>query len=106
MVKLEIELEELDYDMLIDQFLPQLTQHLRASGNPIGMLLSNGMTASVARTVLRSLSQEQKDQLTCDLLNNSKERLISSLEEGLAQKGFHLKVHSASASAHQSMNHR
>ncbi len=99
MVKLEIELEELDYNMLIDNFLPQLSQHLRASGNPIGMLLSNGMGSTMAKGVLRTLSQEQKDQLTCDILNSNKEKLISSLEEGLEQKGFHLKVHSAAASA-------
>lgn len=99
MVKLEIELEELDYDMLIDNFLPQLSQHLRDSGNPIGMLLSNGMTASVARGVLRTLSQAQKDQLTCDLLNSNKDKLVHSLEESLEQKGFHLKVRSANASS-------
>ncbi len=100
MVKLEIELDELDYETLIDHFLPQLTEHLRSSGNPIGMLLSNGMSASVARGVLRSLSQAQKDQLTCDLLNGNKQKLIATLEDSLEQKGFHLSVRSAHASTH------
>ena len=71
MITLQVQLDDLDYDMLVERFLPALTEQLRASGNPVGMLLSNGMSAELAKRIVKGLSREQKDRLAADLINGN-----------------------------------
>ena len=52
MIKVELTVDELDYGSLVEQFLPELAEKLRASGNPVGMLLSNGMPAAMAKGIV------------------------------------------------------
>ena len=81
MIRLTIELEDVDFDVLIEHYLPVIGEHLRSSGNPLGALLSNGASASVAKGMLRALSTEKKEQLAADLINGNRQQLISSLEK-------------------------
>jgi hypothetical protein len=83
MIKLGIEITDIDYDSLIEQYLPLMTERLRQSGNPVAMLISNGMPASMAKMILKKLPPATKDQLTADLLNTNKDQL-SLLLKGLA----------------------
>lgn len=92
MITLQVQLDDLDYDMLVERFLPALTEQLRASGNPVGMLLSNGMSAELAKRVVKGLSREQKDRLAADLINGNQEKIRGSIEQAAAQKGVSLKV--------------
>ena len=48
MIKLEIDIDDLNYDDLMEQYLPVMAEKLRASGNPVAMLISNGMPAAMA----------------------------------------------------------
>ncbi|MCD7929858.1 MAG: hypothetical protein LUF86_06835 [Clostridiales bacterium] len=98
MIKLELEISEVEYETLLD-LLPQMGEQLRQSGNPVGMLLSNGMSSGMARRVLSTLSQEQKDKLAADLINGNSQKLIDKTE-GLAwQNGVGLKIASLEATA-------
>ena len=45
MIRLSIELDDVDFDRLIEQYLPVIGDQLRASGNPVGMLLSVPLTS-------------------------------------------------------------
>lgn len=92
MIKLEMELDELDYDAMLELMLPRLTEQLRSSGNPVGMLLTNGMPMGMAKKIVAGLSQDQKDKLLCDMLNANKARLISKAERFAQQNGVHGKV--------------
>lgn len=98
MITLQIQLSDLDYDVLVDQFLPALTEQLRSSGNPVGMLLSNGMSAELAKRIIKGLSQEQKDRLATDLINGNQEKIRNFIEQAAAQKGVSLKITSVQAS--------
>lgn len=98
MITLQLQLDDLDYDVLVDQFLPSLTEQLRASGNPVGMLLSNGMSAGLAKRVIKGLSQEQKDKLAADLINGNREKIRGFLEQAAAQRGISLKITAVEAS--------
>lgn len=99
MIKLELELTDLNYDALLEQLLPRLSESLRNSGNPMGLLLSNGMGAGMAKKVLASLSQEQKDKLVVDLLNANSGKFAVKAEEFAARNGMQAKVSSFKASA-------
>ncbi|MCD7887058.1 MAG: hypothetical protein LUG44_05500 [Clostridiales bacterium] len=96
MIKMELEVSEVEYETLLD-LLPQVGEQLRQSGNPVGMLLSNGMSAGMARRVLGTLSQEQKDRLAADLINGSSRKLIDKTEELARQNGVGLKIASLEA---------
>lgn len=97
MIRLTIELEDVDFDVLIEHYLPVIGEHLRSSGNPLGALLSNGASASVAKGMLRALSPEKKEQLAADLINGNRQQLISSLEKMAASQGFQARVRSLQA---------
>lgn len=99
MLKLELELTDLNYDTMLEQLLPRLTDQLRSSGNPVGMLLSNGMNAGMAKKIIAGLSQEQKDKLLADMLNANSAKLIAKAESYAAQNGIQGKVVSVRAIA-------
>ncbi len=97
MIRLSIELDDVDFDRLIEQYLPVIGDQLRASGNPVGMLLSNGMSAGMAKGILRTLSQDKKEQLAADLINGNAAKLTASIEKMAAEKGFQAKVRALEA---------
>ena len=97
MIRLTIELEDVDFDVLIDHYLPVIGAQLRSSGNPLGMLLSNTASASVAKGMLRALSPEKKEQLAAELINGNRQKLIASLEEMASSHGFQARVRSLQA---------
>lgn len=99
MIKLELELTDLNYDAMLETLLPRMTEQLRNSGNPVGMLLSNGMGAGMAKKILSTMSQQQKDQLIVDMLNANKGKLITKAEELAAQNGIQGRVSSLKVSA-------
>ncbi|MCD8189243.1 MAG: hypothetical protein LUD78_03325 [Clostridiales bacterium] len=96
MIKLELEISEVEYETLLN-LLPKVGEQLRQSGNPVGMLLSNGMSAGMAKRVLSTLSQEQKDKLAADLINGSSQKIIGKTEEVARQNGVGLKIASLEA---------
>ena len=66
MIHLELTVDDLDYDMLIDRFLPVIAEKLQQNNNPIAMLISNGMPASMAKSIVKQLPQDKKDQFAAD----------------------------------------
>lgn len=97
MIKLELELSELDFNALIETYWPQIVDQLKKAGHPIGAMLANGMPISVAKGMLRALSQEKKEQLAVSLLNNNQKKLVSSIETAGAKKGISLHINNLSA---------
>ncbi len=97
MLQLQLTLDDLDFDALVEQFLPQLTDQFRASGNPIGMLLSNGMTAGMAKNVLHTLSPEKKEQLLADMINANQSKISAKIEKTARNNGVYVRVVSATA---------
>lgn len=92
MIKLEIDIRDIDYDSLLEQYLPALTEQLRRSGNPVAMLLSNGMPASMARMVLKKLPPATKEQLTADLINSNREQLEKLLKDMAGSQKIRLEI--------------
>lgn len=92
MIRLEIELDEVDFNALIDRYLPVIGEHLRGSGNPLGALLSNPASASMAKGLLRSLSREKQEQLAAALINDNKDKLTAALENLAAEQGVRAQV--------------
>lgn len=77
MIKLELTLDNIDYDDLIDRYLPLVRDHLQASSNPVALLLSNGMSSAMAKKIVHTLPQQKKDELATELINANKKKLLS-----------------------------
>lgn len=92
MIKLEMEISDLDYELLLEKLMPYMGEHLRKSGNPLGMLLSNGMSSGMAKRVLSSVPQSQKDALICDLINSNSAKMAQKVEQTAAQQGVDVRI--------------
>ena len=95
MVKLELELTEIDYDRLIRDYLPKVQEKLQQSGSPLAGMLSGGMAGSV----LGLMPDSMKDKLAAELLNANAERLTAELEKVAERNGLPGRVRNLRATA-------
>jgi Rod binding domain-containing protein len=102
MIKLEINVSEVDYDKLVEQFLPMLIDNLRQSNNPAAALLSGGIPLPLAKMIVKKMPEQTKEQLVAELLNTNKAEMIRLLEETAAANGYHFRVSDINAHVTQS----
>ncbi len=95
MVKLELELTDIDYDALLRDYLPKIREKLEQSGNPLAGMLSGGM----AGTMLQMAPTSMKDRLAAEMLNLNAARLEQQLTEVAACNGINGKVQNLKATA-------
>ena len=48
MIKLEMELSDIDYEVLVKEILPKVADRLKQNGSPLAPLLSGGMATACA----------------------------------------------------------
>lgn len=92
MIKLEIDIRDIDYDGLIDQFLPVMLEKLRQSDHPASRLIAGGMPAPMAKLILKKLPPATKDQLTAELLNSNKEAITQFIKDIAGQNKIRLNI--------------
>ena len=97
MVKLELELTDIDYDFLIQEYLPRVQDKLQQSGSPLSSLLGGNM----AGTLLTMAPESVKDRLAAELINAAAPRLSEQLEIVAAKNGIPGKVKNLKATAMQ-----
>ena len=95
MVKLELELTEIDYDLLIREYLPKAVDKLKQSGSPLAGLLGGGMAGSL----LQMASNSMKDKLAAELINAGASQLEQELEKLAAKNGIPGRVKNLKATA-------
>ena len=100
MIKLEMIVDDIDYEAASDLLLPLLADKLKNEHKFAGNLLGSNMTGSFAKTMLRSMPQEKKDALAVKTLNGKKELLEEKAEELLREKNIHLKIKELSVYDH------
>ena len=80
MLELRILVDDIDYDSIAEYLIPAVAEKLRREekGGILGNVLAGNpaVAASVARTVLGTMSQEQKDQLLVQLVTKNREKLL------------------------------
>ena len=86
MIKLEMELSDIDYEVLVKEILPK-----------VAPLLSGGMAANV---LLRA-SDSVRDRMAAEILNAAAPRLTGTLEKLAADNGIPCKVQGLRATAAQ-----
>lgn len=95
MVKLELELTEIDYNYLLQEYLPKVQEKLQQSGSPLGSMLSGGFAGGM----LNLMPNSMKDRLAAELINANAARLTEELENIAAKNGIPGKVKNFRATA-------
>ena len=94
MIELKLLVDEVDYDSLAETLLPLVQDKLRDSGGMLGGMLSGSpeMAAAMARTALRAMSQEKKDELLVQLVTKNRDKLLQKGGELAAKNGVRLRL--------------
>lgn len=95
MIKLELELHDVDYDALIRNYLPRVREMLEKTGSPLASTLSGPF----AETLLLRSPDSVKEKLCAELLNANSAALERRLEELAAQNGLRGTVKNVRAEA-------
>ena len=91
MLELRILVDDIDYDSIAEYLIPAVAEKLRREekGGILGGVLAGNpdVAASVARTVLGTMSQEQKDQLLVQLVTKNREKLLDKGNQAARSRG-------------------
>ena len=92
MLELRILVDDIDYDSIAEYLIPAEAEKLRREekGGILGNVLAGNpdVAASVARTVLGTMSQEQKDQLLVQLVTKNREKLLDKGNQAARSRGI------------------
>ncbi len=98
-MKIEIELDDIDYGSLAAVLLPKVGSKLKESGNPvISMLAARAGDSTFVRNTVNALPQDMKDKLVVSLLNKNEERMRESVMKFAQGRGMHFRIKSVKAS--------
>ena len=101
MLELRILVDDIDYDSIAEYLIPAVAEKLRREekGGILGNVLAGNpdMAASMARTVLGAMSQEQKDQLLVQLVTKNRDKLLQKGGELAEKNGIKLHLYDVSA---------
>lgn len=96
-IKLEVTLNEIDYDKVFGQLIMKLLNILSQKPDSSGRLAQTFLALGEApgemvAAALSVLSQEAKDQLLIDLVGNSQSDIVERLNQALEQQGISAQV--------------
>ena len=82
MFEVKILVDEIDYDALVDWIAPLAAEKMEEKGGVLGLLGRNreGLIG-VARQLLKTMSQEKRDEFLLQLLMEKKELIIQKANE-------------------------
>ena len=93
MIELRVLIDEIDYDSLVDLLVPLAAEKLEEKGGFLALLGHNkdGLTG-MARHMLKTMSQEKRDEFVLQLLKDKKGLILRKANEKAAQTGVGVKV--------------
>ena len=94
MVKLELELTDIDYDTLLNEYLPKMQEKLGAN-SPLSSL------GGLAGSLFSLAGDSMKDKMAAEIINMNAARLEQKLEEMAAKNGIPGRVRNLKATAVQ-----
>ncbi len=95
MVKLELELTDIDYDSFVQEYLPKIQEKLQQNGNPLAGMLSGGFAGGM----IGLMPDSMKDKIAAEIINANAERLSEEMEKVAARNGVPGKIRNLRASA-------
>ena len=80
MIELKILIDEINYDSLVDALVPALAGKLGDKGGILGSILAKNpdTAASMAHTLLKTMSQEKRDELVVQMLGKYRDKILNA----------------------------
>ena len=98
-MKIEIELDSIDYGSIAAVLLPAVGKKLQDNGNPlVKMLAAKADDSEFVRNTVNALPQRFKDELLVTLLNKNEERMRGHVTRFAESKGMRFNIRSVKAS--------
>lgn len=93
-MKITLNINNIDYDSIIEQSIPLLKEKAKADNNVLLKTISGilSLPGDIPRKMLNALPQETKDELVVYLINSNKDKIAELLQNTLADKGFALQI--------------
>jgi len=92
MIKIEFNVSEVDYNGIIDMYLPLILENIKSSGSAFGSLVSGGMPASLVKGVLKNLPETKKEQLLTELINSNAAVAAEQIGEYIRRQGTSARI--------------
>ena len=93
MIHIEMDLTDIDYEKVVNEYLPKAQEKLEEKGSPLSSLLAGGAG------LFRMAPDSMKDRLVAELLNANAERISEELEKVAEKRGIPGKLRNLRASA-------
>ena len=101
MIELKILVDNIDYDSLADVLVPLVTEKMKdgEKGGILGGILAKNPAAAtaMAHTLLKTMSQEKKDELLVELAAKHRDKLLGKGRGLLNKRGIRLELCDISA---------
>ena len=93
-MKITLNINNIDYESIIDQSIPLLKEKAPADNNILLKTISGipSMPGDIPKKMLNALPQETKDELVVYLINSNKDKIAELLQNTLANKGIELRI--------------
>ena len=96
MIELKILVDNINYDSLADVLVPILAEKMKDGdkGGILGSILADHPEAasSMARTLLKTMSQEKKNELLVQLVGKNRDTLLKKGRGLLSRRGVELEL--------------
>ena len=96
MIELKILVDNIDYDSLTDLLVPLIAEKMKdgEKGGLLGSILAKnpGTAASMAHTLLKTMSQEKRDEMLVQLAGKYRDKLMQKGRDVLRDKGIGLEL--------------
>lgn len=98
MIEVRFVIDEIDYDLLAERLLPLAADKMEEKGGLLGMLGRNreGL-GGVVRHLLKTMSQEKRDEFFLQLLNEKKQVILTKANQKAAEEMLGIRILDASA---------
>ena len=91
MIKLELDLQDVDFDALAQRFLPQVAEKLGQAGGALGVLGRN-MPESMVLGIVKRMSPAAKERMAVELIQSQKGLIAERLAAAAQSQGIRLTI--------------
>ena len=91
-MKIEVELEKVDYDNLIDVLMPVLAENAEKKKLPFGGLLGKKNTKKAAKKVASLIPDDKKEAYVVKTLNKNSRKIVHLIEDAAGKNGVKVRV--------------
>ena len=93
-MKITLEINDIDYGALAEQFLPLVRDKLAEKDGPSMAILAKiaEMPPETARKMVNLLPQKTRDELILMLVNKNRDKIIGTAEDFAHRSGLHFRI--------------